>query len=154
MPDKLHRHFTLIGVSIYVVALITVSLLFRNYALKPIWMVWGVGTVVLFFGMTYGCFKSWRNDAPKTFMKKAFWIALGMRVIYVVGIIYYYHTMTGVPMEFGAADSLNYHQTASYLSQLAKEGYFKAIFEQLDAKTMGFSDQGYLLYLTSIYTVF
>jgi len=154
MPDKLHRHFNLIGVATYIVVLITVSLSFRDYALKPLWMIWGVGTILLFFGMTYLCHRQWQKDTEKTFVKKVFWTALGLRLVYVVGIIYYYRLQTGLGMEYAAADSLRYHQTASYLSQLAREGYFRAIFQQLDAQTMGFSDQGYLLYLTSLYTVF
>ena len=154
MPDKLQRHFNIIGISIYCAALIVVSFVFRNYALNPVWMVWGIGTVLFFFAMTYLCHKRWRKDNSKTFIKKAFWVALGIRVVYVVGILYYYYVQTGLTMEFQAADSKAYHETATYLAQLAREGYFKALFEQLEYKTMGFSDQGYLLYLTSLYSVF
>lgn len=154
MPDKLQRHFNIIGISIYCAALILVSIVFRNYALKPVWMVWGIGTVLFFSTMTYLCHKSWRQDNPKTYIKKVFWVALGIRVLYVVGILYYYYIKTGSSMEFQAADSRNYHETASYLAQLAREGYFKAIFEQLEYRTMGFSDQGYMLYLTTLYSIF
>lgn len=154
MPDKLQRHFNSIGIVIYGAALIIVSIVFRNYALKPVWMIWGISTVLFFAAMTYLCHKGWKRDNPKTFVKKVFWVALGIRVLYVVGILYFYYFQTGSNMEFQAADSKNYHETASYLAQLAREGYFKAIFEQLEHRTMGFSDQGYMLYLTSLYSIF
>ncbi|MCR5014284.1 MAG: glycosyltransferase family 39 protein [Bacteroidales bacterium] len=154
MPDKLQRHFNLVGVGIYLLALIAVSLSFQDYALRPLWMVWGIGTVLLFFGMTYLVYRQWNKDTTKTFTKKLFWLALATRIVYVVCIYFYYRQQTGFPMEYAAADSKRYHETACYLSQLAREGYFKAIFQQLDAHTMGFSDQGYLLYLTTIYAIF
>lgn len=154
MPDKLYRHFNTMGMAVYAIAMLTVSLLFSDYALKTRWIAWGAGTVVLFFGMTYGCYHRWRHDEAKNFTRKLFLTALAIRTLYVVGIYFYYLKETGLPMEYGAADSRQYHESAIYLSQLAREGYLKAIFQQLEAHTMGFSDQGYILYLTSLYSLF
>lgn len=151
---KLHRHFQWIGIGLYLVALLTVSVAFRNYALKPLWMLWGVGTVLFFFGLSYWFNRRWRFDDSSVFRNKVFWWALGIRAVYVGAIMFYYYFQTGVSFEYGAADTWHYHRMASYLSDLAREGRFRDILLVLNGNTMGFSDQGYLFYLTFLYTCF
>lgn len=154
MPDKLHRHFQWVGVGIYLLSLLIVSVWLRPYALKPLWMAWGIGTVCFFFLTTWFFHKQWRHDTQKKFIRKVFWTALGIRAVYVGAIILYYYYQTGLAMEYQAADSMRYHQWAIALAKLAREGEFGIIFRWLNANTMGFSDQGYILYLTSLYTCF
>lgn len=154
MPEKLHRHFQWIGVGVYLLSLIIVSVWLRTYALKPLWMAWGIGTVCFFFLTTWLFFKQWRHNDTKKFIRKVFWTALGIRVVYVGAIILYYYYQTGLAMEYQAADSMRYHQWAIALAKLAREGEFGIIFRWLNANTIGFSDQGYVLYLTSLYTCF
>lgn len=117
-------------------------------------MAWGIGTVCFFFLTTWFFHKQWRHDAPKKFIRKVFLTALGIRVVYVGAIILYYYYQTGLAMEYQAADSMRYHQWAIALAKLAREGEFGIIFRWLNANTMGFSDQGYVLYLTTLYTCF
>ena len=154
MPEKLHRHFQWLGVGIYLMALLIVSICFRAYALKPLWMAWGIGTVLFFFGLTYWFSHQWRHDNAKIFIRKVFWWAFGIRAVYVGGIIFYYYFQTGISFEYGASDSWQYHQMACYLANLAREGHFREALLVLNANTMGFSDQGYTLYLTALYTCF
>lgn len=154
MPEKLHRHFQWVGLGVYLLSLLIVSVSFRSYALKPLWMAWGIGTVCFFFLTTWFFFRQWRHDETKKFIRKVFWIALGIRAVYVGTIILYYYYQTGLAMEYQAADSMRYHQWAIALAKLAREGEFGLIFRWLNANTMGFSDQGYILYLTSLYTCF
>ena len=154
MPDKLHRHFQWMGVALYLAALLIVSVCFHSYALLPLWMVWGVVTVLFFFGLTYCCHRQWKSLDGKAFLRKVFWWALGIRLLYVGCIIFYYYWQTGVSFEYQAADSWMYHNTATYLSKLVRNGQIGEVFRLLNGNTMGFSDQGYLLYLTSLYTCF
>lgn len=154
MPEKLHRHFQWVGLGVYLLSLLIVSVSFRSYALKPLWMAWGIGTVCFFFLTTWFFFRQWRHDKTKKFIRKVFWIALGIRAVYVGTIILYYYYQTGLAMEYQAADSMSYHQWAIALAKLAREGEFGIIFRWLNANTMGFSDQGYVLYLTTLYTCF
>lgn len=116
-------------------------------------MVWGIGSVLFFFLLTYLFNQRWQNDDQKHFLRKVFWIALGIRMVYVGAIIYYYYLQTGNSLEYQAADSLNYHQWAAYLSDLIKEGHFRRAYWVLNGNTMGFSDQGYIIYLTGLYTI-
>ena len=142
------------GVALYLAALLIVSLCFRTYALKPLWMAWGGGTILFFFGLTYLCHRFWKHDSTKIFQRKVFWWALGIRLVYVGGIIFYYYWQTGVSFEYQAADSWMYHRMATFLSKLVRNGQIREMFQVLNGSTMGFSDQGYLLYLTSLYTCF
>lgn len=154
MPDKLHRHFQWVGAGCYLAALLVVSVCFHHHALRPLWIAWGVGTVAFFFGLTYVSYRQWRNDQTKTFLRKVFWWALGIRVVYVGIIIFYYYFQTGLSMEYEVADSYSYHQYACYLANLVRAGRIREMFGTLHANTFGFSDQGYLLYLTTLYTLF
>ena len=154
MPDKLHRHFQWVGIGVYLTALLTVSVWFRAYAMKPLWMAWGVGTVFCFFLLTWFFHRQWKENAKKAFVKKVFWVALGIRVIYVGTMMFYYYFQTGISMEYGASDSLNYHFMASHFADMARAGHFRELLVVLNGNTMGFSDQGYILYLTTLYTCF
>lgn len=154
MPDKLYRHFQWVGVALYLAALFIVSVCFRDYALQPLWIAWGMGTVLFFFGLTTFFHRRWRHDDTKVFLRKVFWWALGIRVVHVGAIIFYYYWQTGVSLEYQAADSWMYHNTATYLSRLLREGQIVELFRVLNGSTRGFSDQGYLLYLTTLYTCF
>lgn len=117
-------------------------------------MAWGVSSVLFFFGLTYLCHLHWQHNDAKTFRRKVFWWALGIRLIYVGCIIFYYYWETGVSFEYQAADSWGYHRMASYLSKLVREGEFREALGVLNGNTIGFSDQGYVLYLTTLYTCF
>ena len=154
MPTKLHRHFIYIGIGVYLLALFIVSVCFRTYMLKPLWLAWGIGTVLFFFLLSYCCFNRWKNNPSKQFVRKIFWFALGIRLLYLGCIIFYYYLQTGVSFEYQAADSWNYHRLATYLADLAKEGRFKELLFVLRCNMYGFSDHGYVLYLTTLYTCF
>lgn len=154
MLNKLQRHFSLIGIGIYLLSLLIISLWFRPFALKAEWMAWGIGTVVLFFLMSYVFTQRWAHDDCKKFLWKAFLVAFIIRAVYVTAMVYYYYYRTHISFEYGAADSIGYHLNAVHYAELFRHGQFKPVFQDLNASTAGFSDQGYVLYLTSLYTLF
>lgn len=151
---NLKRNIAIVGIIVYLFVLTVISVMFRNYALKPLWVVWGVAEVVLFFCLTFYFDFRWSKDEVKQFIRKTFWVALIIRVAYVVLMCYYYYYQTGIPFEYEAADSLNYHRIGVFLSKEVRQGNIGFVFQSLSANTMGFSDQGYLLWLTLIYTIF
>lgn len=154
MSKNLLRHISLFGLGLYLLALVVISVAFREYALQAKWVIWGVGEVLFFFVLTTVFYPRWKADEPKVFCRKVFFTALAIRVLYAFLICYYYYYQTGIAFEYGAADSLGYHKTAVYLSRWVRGGHIKYIFQYLNAYTMGFSDQGYTLWLTLIYTIF
>lgn len=154
MGSKLLRHISLFGIGVYLLALIVVSIAFPSQALQTKWILWGIGEVLFFFGLTTFFYPRWKNDDPKVFRRKVFFTALAIRALYAFLMCYYYYYETGLPFEYDAADSLSYHKTALYMSRCVRVGAVSHIFRHLNAYTMGYSDQGYMLWLTLIYTIF
>ena len=154
MSKQLTRYIALFGIGIYLLALIVITLVFRDHALQAKWMLWGIGEVLLFFVLTAVFYPRWKNDSTKTFLLKVFFVALVIRVGYVIAVGYYYYYQTGLAYEYGAGDSRWYHSTGLICAQWLKQGHILYILKYLRYSTMGYSDQGYTLWLTLIYSIF
>lgn len=154
MTRRLTRHIALCGIGIYLMALLVISVVFREYALQLKWMLWGIGEVLFFFVLTAVFYPRWKDNKRKHFLLKVFLVALAIRIVYVVAVGYYYYYQTGVAHEFGAGDSQWYHCTGLLCSDWLKEGHIRYVFMYLRRYTMGWSDQGYTLWLAMIYAVF
>lgn len=154
MGKHLLRYISAFGIGIYLIALITISLVFKGHALSAKWIVWGICEVLFFFVLISFYYPRWKTNDPKQFQRKVFWTALGIRVVYAFVMCYYYYYQTGKAFEYDAGDSIWYHTTSVYLSKAVRQGYIRFVFQYLRAYTMGFSDQGYVLWLTLIYTIF
>ncbi len=154
MSTKLLRHLSIIGTGVYLLTLAVISLAFRDHALQAKWMLWGIGEMLFFFVGVSVFYPLWKTDDRKRFLLKVFFTALGIRALYAFLICYYYYYQTGVAFEYNAGDSLHYHKAAVLLADCLHEGHVKYIFQFLNAYTMGFSDQGYTLWLTFIYSIF
>ena len=154
MGTKLLRHISILGISVYLVALILISVLFHGQAMQLQWMFWGVGEVLFFFLLSWIFYSRWKKDDSKRFTYKVFFTALGIRIVYVVLMCFYFYHHTGIPFEYDAADSIGYHKVAVYLSRCLKSGYVEYVFQYLNFYTMGFSDQLYTFWLALIYSVF
>ena len=154
MSTKLLRHIALFGVGVYLLALIVINLAFHEHALHLKWMLWGIGEVLLFFVLTTVFYPRWKDKNPKRFKWTLFLVAFGLRAVYVFAMLYYYYYETGIAFEYDAGDSMWYHTTGVLMANLLKEGYTLQVFRYLRYFTMGFSDQGYILWLTMIYSIF
>ncbi len=154
MSTKLLRHISIIGTGLYLLALIVISMAFREHALQLKWILWGIGEVLFFFVLTTVFYPRWKADETKRFKWKVFLVAFVIRGLYAFLVAYYYYYETGKAFEYGAGDSIWYHPTAVYLSRCVRHGYISYIFKYLNTCTMGWSDQGYILWLTMIYTIF
>ena len=154
MSKTLTRYIALFGLGLYLLALLVVSMVFREHALQLKWMLWGIGEVLFFFVLTAVFYPRWKKDEPKKFWRKVFFTALAIRAVYAFVMCYYYYWETGIGFEYGAADSFGYHSLAVQLSKYVRAGHVTYAYKYLDAYTMGWSDQGYTLWLTLLYTVF
>ncbi len=154
MSKQLTRYIALFGIGVYLLALIVITLVFHDHALQAKWMLWGIGEVLLFFVLTAVFYPRWKNDSTKTFLLKVFFVALVIRLGYVIAVGYYYYYQTGLAYEYGAGDSRWYHSTGLICAQWLKQGHILYILKYLRYSTMGYSDQGYTLWLTLIYSIF
>ena len=154
MSKQLTRYIALFGIGVYLLALLVISVAFREHALQLRWMLWGIGEVLFFFLLTAVFYPLWKDNSRKRFLWTVFLVALVLRVAYVVGIGYYYYYQTGVAHEFGAADTHWYHTTALLCAHWLKNGHIVYILRYLRYYSMGYSDRGYIYWLTLVYSIF
>ena len=83
MGKHLLRYISAFGIGVYLVALITISLVFKEYTLETKWIFWGLGEVLFFFVFISIFYPRWKHDDPKSFWRKVFWVALAIRVAYL-----------------------------------------------------------------------
>lgn len=138
------------AVVFYLVTLTTVSIFYLSHAMKFGYMALGCFWVCSFFSLAVICTKEWGRLSDSMFVGYAFAIALALRSIWVVASYMFYEHVTGVPFEFGAADSLGYHLDAEWL---AGEPW-SATWGYLFGGYKGYADSGYPFFLTLIYKLF
>lgn len=138
------------GIVVYVLCLILVSVVFFSYAMPFMWMILGVIEVSVFFGLSSKFTKEWQHRSQKDFTRNLFWIAVLLRVVWVVFSYYFYLSQTGQPFEYGSSDAIGYHDEADWL---AYENW-NYIWDFLFASSSGYSDSGYPFYLTVLYKIF
>lgn len=139
------------AIVIYLVSLAIVSVVFYNYMMLFGYMVLGITWVTGFFLLTHKWSVEWRKIPEKVFIQKLFWIAAGIRLVWVIVSYFYYNSVTGGPFEIDAADSMGYHEEAVWL---AGSDWSMAWWYYFGEGAHGVSDIGYPLYLTVLYKIF
>lgn len=126
----------------YIVTLLLVSAIFMNRVMPFQFMLFGIVGVLVFFVYSNRLTSSWWRLDQDRFVKKVFYTALWIRVVYVVFIYFYYIEMTGIPNAYHAGDELLYQEIAGnwYLYG------FETFLNQIKAH-IAFSDRGYCWWL-------
>ena len=153
MSKKLIRYISIYGIGVYLLALLVIGVVFRDHVMELEWMLWGIGEVLFFFVLTTVFYPRWKNDEPKVFWHKVFWIALAIRLLYVLFSYYYFIIRTGQPFD-SLGDAIGYYNRSVALSKYVKRGDFDFVASFLRGYSLGFSDHGYLIWLTFIHTIF
>ena len=139
------------AIIVYLTALAIISLFFSTNAMSWNYMLLGGGFVVGFFALLSYWTLRWGKQSVQHFISSLFTIAFVSRIIWVVFSYFAYLKATGLPFEYGAADSIGYHSEAVWLAgerwAIAWDYYFGPASE-------GISDVGYPLYLTILYKIF
>lgn len=120
----------------YFITLALVSIAFMSHVLPFVWMLFGIAEVCLFFYFSTMLTKQWQCLHSKTFVKKLFWTALTIRLVYMIFAYFFYDAMTGQPFMFHSADEQLYYETSKVWSE---RGYdtFRQTLHWVD-----FSDSG------------
>lgn len=139
------------AIIIYMASITIISLVFSSNAMRWTYMLLGGGFVVVFFALLSHWTPHWKELGKQKYVSSLFIIAFVLRIFWVIVSYFTYIKLTGLPFEYGAADSLGYHDEAVWLSgerwAIAWNYYFGPAAE-------GISDVGYPLYLTVIYKTF
>lgn len=144
-PDKIANK----GIAIYLISLAVVSIAFFRHAMPVMYILLGIMWVTGFFLFSSSCSKKWMRYPVKKFAWRVFWVALLLRLAWVIFSYFFYKFQTGQPFEFGAADSMGYHEEAKWL---AEAGWNVAL--QYYGLRGGVSDIGYPFWLIVLYRIF
>lgn len=139
------------AIFVYFIALSCISVFYFDYSMSWGYIALGITWVTGFFLLSSSLSREFRRINDRTFIKDLFFIALSVRLLWVVASYYYYIHVTGSPFEFGAADSIGYHDEAVWLAGAPWPTSWKYYF---GPESYGISDVGYPLYLTFIYKLF
>ncbi|NCB85528.1 MAG: hypothetical protein EOM44_13720 [Bacteroidia bacterium] len=148
MLNYFPKYFTNKAILLYFIALLAVTFVFFSRSMNVLWMVFGIVEVAGFFYFSNLLTLRWSKLSDKTFRKRLMYTSATIRIVWVIFSYFFYLTMTGQPFEFGAADSQGYHETAIGLREAFLSGNFKPFFYLIN---QGFSDSGYVTYLSIIY---
>lgn len=111
-------------------------------------LIIGIVWVLLFFGLSSRFSRKWVDYDEKRFTRKLFITALLFRIVWVLFSYVYFIIKTGIPFEFSAADSFDYHACAEWYIDI---GWSQAS-DRLALTPL--SDRGYIIYLTGLYSIF
>lgn len=148
MLNYFPKYFTSKAITLYLAALMVVSVLFINMVMSIVWWIFGIVEVAGFFYFSNQLTRKWANYSEKTFSKKLFQTALILRVVWVFFSYFFYLAMTGAPYEFSAADVYTYEGLANVVMTKGWAGVQSLI------DSVGLSDSGYAAYLGTIYSIF
>lgn len=118
-----------------------------SYRLKPAFMIISIGWLLVFFLLAPQYTKKWVEIEEKKYVGKLFLTAFVLRLIWVIFSYFFYLIKTGIPFEFGASDSLAYHDAAIWFREIGWAGTFDYLFSR------SYGDAGYPIYLTVLYSI-
>ena len=142
------KQFSSRAILIYFAALASVSIIFYRHMMKLDFIIMGAVWVLLFFLLSHRYSKEWVFPKEGKFVRKLFFTALALRLIWVTFSYFYYLLKTGVPFEFGSSDALEYHEAAAWFHEMG----WGVMMDYLNSRSLG--DRGYPIYLTALYTLF
>lgn len=120
----------------YFITLAVVSVVFMNYILPFVWMLFGVVEVCTFFYFSNDLTKRWQRLRPKVFLKKLFWTALIIRLVYMIFAYFFYDAMTGQPFMFHSGDEQVYFGMSRIWSEQGLEP-FRNTMKKIDLSDSG-----------------
>ena len=136
------------AMTFYFVTLAVVSVAFMSRILPFVWMLFGAVEVCTFFYFSNDLTRRWQRLHPKTFVKKLFWTALVIRLVYMVFAYFFYEAMTGRPFMFSSADEMVYFG----VSKIWREQGFDAFRDAL--QSFGIDDRGEMCFTGLLCKIF
>ena len=145
------RQFSSKAIGLYILLVTSCTVLFYSNSLPVLWVGFGIIEVIGFYAFLNIFSRQWAMLPSHVFQKKLFRNALFIRSFYVFLIYFFYKYMTGQPFEFDAADSMGYHFEALWIIDLVHSRQFDLYWTYI---TGNYSDMGYPLYLSFVYSIF
>lgn len=155
LQEFIPKSVTSIAMLTYAVAIMCCNILFANNILAWQWWFFGAIEVWGFFYFSNRLSKQWFHLKSIHFTQKLFWMALFLRLLWVVISYFLYQHWTGTAFSIGAADELFYNEVAQYAANMMRSSDWN-IYSNIQKYSGGtvFSDMGYPIYLTFVYWIF
>lgn len=150
MLDYFPKFFTSRAISIYLVALLGISLIFFRHVLPVMWWFFGLAEVIAFFYFSNKLTLKWSDYSDSYFSKMLIQSSLIIRVAWVLFSYAFYSSLVGTPFDFSAADALGYHGEAQWVARMIREGNLAPYFSYINGR---YSDMGYPFYLGILYWI-
>ena len=141
------KQFSTRAILIYLTSLAAVSLVFYRYMMGLEFITIGIVWVLLFFLLSHRYTFRWSTLEEGKYIRKLFFTALLLRLIWVVVSYFFYLIKTGTPFEFGSSDAISYHDEAVWFHEMG----WSVTFDYLKTRAIG--DRGYSFYLAVLYSV-
>lgn len=148
MINNLPKRIAERGILLYAIALVLVGLFFFHHMMSAKYIILGIVWVCGFFTLSSSASRYWRSISTQQFVGRLFVVAVALRVLWAIFSFFFYTVETGLPFEYGASDSLGYHNTATWFTEIGFENTARYI------EGISISDAGYPLFLYFLYTLF
>jgi 4-amino-4-deoxy-L-arabinose transferase-like glycosyltransferase len=130
--------------------MVAVMVLFNAFILPTTYIILGFIEAVGFFYFANLQTIRWGQTAEKSFLRHIFFLALVLRIIYVVFNYFFMIYETGIPFEHAAADVLFYDSAARLGADQIAAGNYRLY----DFFGVPLSDSGEVTYLSYVYAIF
>lgn len=139
----------------YVATMMCCNILYASHILAWQWWFFGAIEVLGFFYFANRLSKQWFHLKSVHFTQKVFWIALFLRLLWVIISYFLYQKWTGTAFCVGAADELYYNGVAQIVADKIRNNDWNIYHNiQQYSGNVQFSDMGYPIYLTFVYWIF
>lgn len=139
------------AIAAYLLALLTISMVYSTYAMQWYWWVFGIVGVLGFFLLSNYYSKEWSTLKEKTFKKKTFLVAFGIRAAMVFVLYWFFNSMTGQPFMFSSADEQFYEEMGQWFNKSIQDGTWQQTYWQYIKENVDVSDSGFTTYIGIIY---
>lgn len=143
------NYFSRRAILCYVVTLALVSAIFLKYVMPLKFVLFGFIAVIVFFTYASRLTMKWGQYSELVFPRRLFFLALVIRVIYVIFIYNFYISETGFPHAYHRGDEELYQSTAAVWYNFDYEEFRHYLDTYFDP-----SDTGYCWWLAILYLPF
>lgn len=143
------NYFSRRAIMCYAITLALVSVLFIGHVLPFKFVLFGFVSVIVFFMYSSQLTMRWERISERLFLRRLFFTALLIRLVYVVFVYYFYISETGMPHAYHAGDELLYQNMAENWYNYGYEVFRSNVRDYLDV-----SDSGYIWWLGILYLPF
>lgn len=149
MLNYFPNYFSRRAIMAYAITLALVSALFIKHVLPLKFVLFGAIAVIVFFTYVSQLTVKWKDFPEHIFLRRIFFTALIIRLVYVVFIYHFYISETGLPHAYHKGDEGLYQEMAELWGNYGFEEFQSGMRQFVEL-----SDSGYCYWLGFLYYLF